>query len=137
MDIHGHPRISMDVDAMDIHGYPRISTDINGYPWITMYIHGYPRISMDIRGCHGCPWLSMDIRGCPWISMDIHVYPCFYRTKSTGPYLGENESTNFPGLTFEFFRFPIIEICYSCKTFLKNTLVRYRVINTRRTRNNN
>ena len=49
---------------------------------------------------------------------------------NTGPSLGENESTNFPGSTFEIFRFAIPEFFfYFCKMFLKNMLVRYRGIN--------
>ena len=31
---------------------------------------------------------------------------------STGPSLGQNESTNFPGSTFEISRFPILDICF-------------------------
>ena len=52
------------------------------------------------------------------------------RKSCTGPSLGENESTNFPGSTFEIFRFAILETFYFCK-FLKNMLVRYRGINNK------
>ena len=51
--------------------------------------------------------------------------------ESTGPSLGENESTNFPGSTFEIFRLSILEIVSFCKMFLKNMLARYRGINNK------
>ena len=50
----------------------------------------------------------------------------------TGPSLGENESTNFPGSTFEISRFPIIKIVLFAKYFRKNILVRYRGIKNKR-----
>ena len=50
--------------------------------------------------------------------------------KVTGPSLGENESTNFPGSTFEISRFSILEIFFLLNMF-KNMLVRYRGINNK------
>ena len=50
---------------------------------------------------------------------------------NTGPSLGENESTNFPGSTFEIFRFSIIEMFSFCNIFSKNMLVRDRGINNK------
>ena len=43
----------------------------------------------------------------------------------TGPSLGKNESSNFPGSIFEIFRFSILEICL-LEIFSKIMLVRYR-----------
>ena len=72
----------------------------------------------NFRFCSFCPiWSFLPGFGVPTCSND------------TGPSLGENESTKFPGWTFEIFRFSIIEIFYFGKTFMKNMLVRYRGIN--------
>ena len=50
---------------------------------------------------------------------------------NTGPSMGENESTNFPGSTFEIYRFPILEMCYFRNIFSNIMLVRYRGINNK------
>ena len=45
---------------------------------------------------------------------------------NTGPSLGKNESSNFPGSIFEISRFSFVELFLCWELFSKNMLVRYR-----------
>ena len=83
---------------------------------------------------HEHSWCIMSAHDASWILIMHHQYLdyCILWPKyGTGPSLGENEPTNFPGSTFEIVRFSVLEIVSFCKMLSKHMLVECRGINNK------
>ena len=86
--------------------------------------HRTIKLDVTSQGRSNVAFLDVELSLC---SDNSIFYELYRKPANTGPSLGENESNNFPGSTFEIFRFPILEIFFLLNMFEK-MLVRYRGI---------